>query len=155
MIRWRLAVPAVLVAAALAGCFTYFVPLPPPATADLRLPEKMPELRMGIPANVDRPKAQDSADDFLKAAQAILKQEPNAQASADKPPIAGHIPFAEEATYPAPMKTADVSLNPDETRRGRLFHLLQRSPAVGRRFHLNRWLSRTDPVMGLLLRGRK
>ena len=40
---------------------------------------------MGIPANVDPPKAQERADDFLQAAQAILKQEPNALASADKP----------------------------------------------------------------------
>jgi len=30
------------------------------------LPEKMPELRMGIPASID-PKAQETADDFLQA----------------------------------------------------------------------------------------
>jgi len=93
MISLRFAVPAVLVAAALAGCFTYFVPPPPPVTPTPQLPEKMPELRMGIPANVDPPKIQERADDFLQAAQAILKQEPNALASADKPTITGHIPL--------------------------------------------------------------
>ena len=81
MISVRLAVPAVLVSAALAGCFTYFVSQPPPVTVGRQLPEKMPELRMGIPTNIE--KAQEKADDFLQAAQAILKQEPNAQASAD------------------------------------------------------------------------
>jgi hypothetical protein len=86
MISLRVAVPAGL------GCFTYFVIPPPPVKADTQLAEKMPELRIGLPANVDRQKAQERADDFLQAAQAILKQEPNAQASADKPTITGHIP---------------------------------------------------------------
>jgi hypothetical protein len=88
MISVRLAVPAVLVAAALAGCFTYFIP--PLVTVAPQLPEKMPELRTGIPANIDRP---ETPDQFLQAAQAILKQDPNAQASADKPTITGHIPL--------------------------------------------------------------
>jgi hypothetical protein len=44
-----------------------------PVKTDPQLPEKMPELRIGIPANVDRPKAQERADDFLRAAQAIFK----------------------------------------------------------------------------------
>jgi hypothetical protein len=52
-----------------------------------QLPEKMPELRTGIPANIDRPTAEETPDQFLQAAQAILKQDPNAQASADKPTI--------------------------------------------------------------------
>jgi len=38
MIGLRLAVPGVLVAAAAAGCFTYFVTPPPPVEADQRLP---------------------------------------------------------------------------------------------------------------------
>jgi len=93
MISLRLAVPAVLLAAALAGCFTYFVTQPPSVKADPQLPEKMPELRTGIPANIDRPTAEETPDRFLQAAQAILKQDPNAQASADKPTITGHIPL--------------------------------------------------------------
>jgi hypothetical protein len=58
-----------------------------------QLPEKMPELRTGIPANIDRPTAEETPDRFLQAAQAILKQDPNAQASADKQTITGHIPL--------------------------------------------------------------
>jgi hypothetical protein len=96
MISLRFAVSAVLVAAALAGCFTYFVP--PPVTPPPQLPEKMPELRLGIPANVDPPKTQERADDFLQAAQAILKQEPNALASADT----GHIPLPKKRPIPRP-----------------------------------------------------
>ena len=102
MISVRLAVPAVLVAAALAGCFTYFVPPPPPVTLDLQLPETMPELRTGIPATVDRPRAEQRADEFLQAAQAILKQDPNAQASADKPTVTGHIPLPRKRPIPRP-----------------------------------------------------
>jgi hypothetical protein len=60
----------------------------------------MPELRMGIPASVDPPKAQESANDFLQAAQAILKKEPNAQASADRPTITGHIPLPKKRPIP-------------------------------------------------------
>jgi hypothetical protein len=100
MISMRLAVPAVLFAAAVAGCFTYFVPPPPLVTVAPQLPEKMPELRTGIPTNIDRPKAQEKADDFLQAAQAILKQEPNAQASVDKPTVTGHIPLPKKRPIP-------------------------------------------------------
>jgi hypothetical protein len=100
MISLRFAVPAILVAAAVAGCFTYFVPPPPPVAPPPQLPEKMPELRMGIPANVDPPKAQERADDFLQAAQAILKKEPDALASADKPTITGHIPLPRKRPIP-------------------------------------------------------
>jgi hypothetical protein len=100
MISLRFAVPAVLVAAALAGCFTYFVPPRPPVAPPAQLPEKMPELRMGIPASVDPPKAPEPADDFLQAAQAILKKEPNAQASADKPTVTGHIPLPKKRPIP-------------------------------------------------------
>jgi hypothetical protein len=101
MISLRVAVPAVLVAAVLAGCFTYFVPPRPPVAPPPQLPEKMPELRTGIPTNVDPPKAQERADDFLQAAQAILKQEPNALASADRPTvITGHIPLPKKRPIP-------------------------------------------------------
>lgn len=100
MISLRFAVPAVLVAAALAGCFTYFVPPRPPVAPPPQLPEKMPELRVAIPVNVDPPKAQERADDFLQAAQAILKQEPNALASADKPTITGHVPLPKRRPIP-------------------------------------------------------
>ena len=100
MISLRFAVPAALVVAVLAVCFTYFVLPRPPVAPPPQLPEKMPELRMAIPPNVDPPKVQETADDFLQAAQAILKKEPNAQASADKPTITGHIPLPKKRPIP-------------------------------------------------------
>jgi hypothetical protein len=60
--------------------------------------KKAPELCTVIPAKIERPKVQEKADDFLQAAQAILKQEPNAQASADKP--TGHIPLPKKRPLP-------------------------------------------------------
>jgi hypothetical protein len=86
----RLAVPAVLVA--VAGCFAYFVTPPPPVETDQRLPpaREMSEVDLGTPANIDqRQSAEDRADAFRRAAEAILKQLPNARASADEPPILG------------------------------------------------------------------
>ena len=101
MISLRFAVPAALVVAVLAVCFTYFVLPRPPVAPPPQLPEKMPELHMGIPASVDPPKAQETADDFLQAAQAILKKEPDARASADKPTvITGHIPLPKKRPIP-------------------------------------------------------
>ena len=86
MITLRLAVPAVLVAAAAAGCFTYFV-----------TPSTVPYMpRLGVPTNIDeRPSAKDQAAAFQRAAEAILRRAPNAQASAatHETTIAGHIPL--------------------------------------------------------------
>ena len=97
MISLRLAVPAVLVAAALAGCFTYFV-TPPPQVADQRLPPagKVPAAETDTP--IDR--HPEGADAFLQAARAILQQLPNAQASASEPPITGHIPLPKRRPIP-------------------------------------------------------
>ena len=55
---------------------------------------------MDIPPGVDPPKAQETANDFLQAAQAILKKEPNALASADRPTITGHIPLPKKRPIP-------------------------------------------------------
>jgi hypothetical protein len=95
MIHLRLAVPAVLVAAIVAGCFTYFIIPPPPVEADQRLPLTVPNMtgRPDSPTNIDQSR---SAEDhavaaFQRAAEAILKRAPNAQASAGtgQAPIAG------------------------------------------------------------------
>jgi hypothetical protein len=113
MISLRLAVPAVLVAAAVAGCFTYFVTQPPPpprvVEADQRLPPWLPEMigpDAGTPKNIDRhPSSEEQAAAFPQAAQAILKQAPDAQASAgtaDEPPITGHIPLPKRRPIPRP-----------------------------------------------------
>ena len=82
------------------GMLNLFCPPAPLVTVAPQLPEKMPELRTGIPINIDRPKAQEKADDFLQAAQAILKHEPNAQASVDRPTVTGHIPLPKKRPIP-------------------------------------------------------
>src|ERR1700682_4576499 len=58
MISLRLAVPTILVAAAVAGCFTYFVTPPAPVEADQRLPPTAPDVTgpdTGTPTNIDQP----------------------------------------------------------------------------------------------------
>jgi hypothetical protein len=100
MISLRLAVPGVLVAAAAAAWFTYFVTPPPEVEADQRLPlaDKMPAAETDT--RIDQ--HPEGADDFLQAARAILQQAPNAQASADEPPITGHIPLPKKRPIPRP-----------------------------------------------------
>jgi hypothetical protein len=46
--------------------------------------------------------AEEQAAAFRQAAKAILKQAPNAQASADEPPITGHIPLPKRRPIPRP-----------------------------------------------------
>jgi hypothetical protein len=96
MISLRPAVPAVLLAAALAGCFTYFVSPPPRVEADQRLPPSLP------PTNIDqRPSSQEqAAAAFERAASAIIKRAEYAQASALEPPITGHIPLPKSRPLP-------------------------------------------------------
>jgi hypothetical protein len=92
MISLRLAVPVVLVAAAVAGCFTYFVNPSPPVEADQRLPPTSPD--MTGPRTGPRPSAEDGAAAFQRAAAAILRQAAYAQASAgNELQITGHIPL--------------------------------------------------------------
>ena len=99
MISLRLAVPAVLVAAALAGCFTYFVSPPPQVEADKLSSQSRQAL---VPdtdtlTKFDQPLSteEERGDAFRQAAEAILKRAPDAQASvvANELPITGHIPL--------------------------------------------------------------
>src|ERR1700735_3193841 len=99
----RLAVPAVVVAAALAGSFTYFVSPPPPVEAEQRSAapaREMTSTAAGTPVRI----AQDRrAEDFLRAAEAILRPLSNAQASAprtDELPIIGHVPLPKRRPIP-------------------------------------------------------
>jgi hypothetical protein len=105
MISLRLAVPAVLVAALVAGCFTYFVTAPPRVEADQRMPpsREVPEAELGVPIE-PHPSGENKADTFLQAAREILKQVPNAQASAatDQPRITGRIPLPKRRPIPRP-----------------------------------------------------
>jgi hypothetical protein len=106
MISWRLIVPALLVAAAVATCLTYFFTPPPTVVTDRRLPLAVPKAARGTSTNIDQHSSgEESAEAFLQAAKAILKRAPDAQASAgtNELPTAEHIPLAEAAPAPAPM----------------------------------------------------
>lgn len=110
MITLRLAVPAVLAAAVLAGCFTYLV-TPPSARIDAgqRLPPTV------LKSNGHDTTASTSVDEittadekaaaaYWGAAQAILRRAPNAQASADaeEPPVKRPIPLPRKRPIIAP-----------------------------------------------------
>ena len=109
MTSLRLAVPAVLVAAAVAAWFTYFVTPPPPVEADQQLPSTVRDMagpEAGALTNIDqRPNAEErAAAAFQQAAAAILRRLPETQASAgtNKLPIAGHIPLPKMRPIPRP-----------------------------------------------------
>ena len=106
MTSLRLAVPTVVVAAAVAGCITYFVaPAPPqPIEAGQRLPPTVPNVTgrpaAGISTNIQRPSTEDHIDAFQRAADAILKRAQNATAAAGEPLVTGPIPLV---TGPIPL----------------------------------------------------
>jgi hypothetical protein len=100
MVTLRFAVPAILAAASVAGCFSYFVATPERVEADGRLPPAVlystgPNTRAST--RTDQPLNADerAAAAFQKAAEAILRRAPNVRASAgaDEPPITGPIPL--------------------------------------------------------------
>jgi hypothetical protein len=106
MISWRVIVPAILFAAAVAGCITHFIiPLPPqPIPADQRAPSTEPNVtgRPGsaISRNIQPPSTEDDITAYQRAAEAILKQAQNAKASADEPVIAKPIPLPKRRPLP-------------------------------------------------------
>jgi hypothetical protein len=104
MISLRLAVPAILLAAAVATCITYFAtPVPPRhLEPDQRLPLPIvPNVTgrpdAGMSTNIQRSVA--DIDAFQRAAEAILK---NAKASAREPSITGPIPLPRKRPIPRP-----------------------------------------------------
>jgi hypothetical protein len=101
MVALRYAVPAILAAAAAAGCFIYFV-TPPSARveADQRLPPAVLYSRgpsTTASTGIDQRLSADekAAAAYEKAAAAILRRAANARASAgaDELPITGPIPL--------------------------------------------------------------
>ena len=99
----RLAVAA-LVAAALVVGFTYFVAKPPPRAVEAEEPlaPAAPDVTSsmaGTPTIIGQHR---TAEEFERAAKEILKQLPNAQASAhtDEVPIIGHIPLPKRRPIP-------------------------------------------------------
>ena len=98
----RLAVPAVVVAAAFAACFAYFVSPTPGLEAEQRSAAPAREMT-GTAADTPVRIAQDRrAEDFLPAAEAILRPLSSAQASArtDELPIIGHVPLPKRRPIP-------------------------------------------------------
>ena len=107
MISLRLAVPVVLTAAAVAGCFTYFATRPSPVETDQRLPPTVPDMTnsgTATPTNIgQRPNAEEqAAAAFQRAAAAILRRAQYGEASADEPPITEHVPLPKRRPIPRP-----------------------------------------------------
>jgi hypothetical protein len=100
MVTLRFAVPAILAAAAVAGCFSYFVTPPARVETDLRLPPAVLNLtgpNTRASTRIDQPPNAEelAAAAFQKAAEAILRRAPDTRASAgnDELPITGPIPL--------------------------------------------------------------
>ena len=107
MIRLRFAVLATLVAAAFAGCFTYFVIPLARVDTDQRLPATTPTLTgrtEPLAPDIGQHLAaeQEAAAAFERAAKTILKRLPDAlaYAGADEPSITGHIPLPKRRPIP-------------------------------------------------------
>ena len=109
MISLRLAIPAVLAAASLAWCITYFVTLPPARN------EAGPILRpivlnssaspdISASTRTDQPAQEKAVEAYREAAEAILRRIPNIQASAgaDERPITGRVPLPKRRPVTAP-----------------------------------------------------
>jgi hypothetical protein len=106
MISWRLTVPAVLVAAAVAGCIAYFINPAPPllVEADERslptAPKAIGRPDPGVLTN-NQP-TEDEIIAYQRAAEAILKRAQNSKASADEPVITGAVPLPKKRPLPRP-----------------------------------------------------
>jgi hypothetical protein len=112
MIRWRLAVPAVLSLAVLAGCLTYFhlaaAPDSPPATLLAPTQAETPPLvgwaKDTLTVVQLRPSDEEIAKAFRQAAED--RQPPEAQEAAldtDEPTIAGPIPLPKKRPPARPL----------------------------------------------------
>jgi hypothetical protein len=104
MISWRFAVPAILVAAAVAGGITYFAALAPPQLIEggERPPTIAPKATdrpdSAVSKNVQPPSTDDDITAYQRAADAILSK-----ASADEPPlVTERIPLPKRRPLPRP-----------------------------------------------------
>jgi len=111
MTSWRFAVLAVLTAAVVAGCITYFVvPVPPQVKPALQtaLPPapQPPKPNWEAPetkarAAVDQPGANDKrVAAFEQAVEAILRRPSSAGAFAEERPVPGPIPLPRKRPIP-------------------------------------------------------
>jgi hypothetical protein len=111
MIPWRLAIPAVLTAAAVAGCITYFViPVPPPVEP-VRQTELPPAPRPPKPNwethDVQATNAVEelgakgkAVTDFERAAENILRRAASARAFAEERHIPEPVPLPRKRPIP-------------------------------------------------------
>jgi len=104
MIRWKLVVPMILGAAALAGSLVYFVIPPPAPRLEVQEPSAptafdMTSSMTSTPLIVGQRR---TAEEFERAAKEILKRLPDAEASArsDELPIVGPIPMPKRRPIP-------------------------------------------------------
>jgi hypothetical protein len=98
----RLAVPAVVAAAALAGCYAYFLAPPPRVEAEEQSAPTAPDVTSAPAAAPEIVGKRRTAEDFERAAEAILKRLPDVQAAArsDELPIIGRIPIPKRRPIP-------------------------------------------------------
>ena len=112
MMPLRLIVPAILAAAAAAGCFTYFVTPAADVETDQGLPQTVQSVRgradtVAVPSKTigqHQSAEEKSAEAYRQAAEAILRRVPNARASvgADEPRIPGPFPLPKARPFPSP-----------------------------------------------------
>lgn len=102
MIGWRLIIPVVLVAAALAWGVTYFVTPPPRVEAEQPSTPTGNDMTSSTANTPTIVRQRRSAEEFERAAEAILKRLPDAEASArtNELPIIGHIPLPKRRPIP-------------------------------------------------------
>jgi len=107
MIPLRYFVPAVLAAAATAGCITRFVTSSAHVEALPPIQPNLTDLATGALPTMDHRAGEEekAAADFLRAAQAILRRSSNSRASftgTDDPPITEPIPLPRKRPIPRP-----------------------------------------------------
>jgi len=110
MITWRLAVPAVLGAAAVAACVTYYIAQPPPPRVESEqqswppIPDETGHTDSAISTNIQHPSMEDDVTAYQRAAEAILRRAQNTRASADAPQplVTGRIPLPKRRPIPRP-----------------------------------------------------
>ena len=108
MTIWRLVIPALLVAAAVAGCFSYLVT---PQRAVNETAQRVPLTVLKAPGpghdatgsrSIDPAVDEKAASAYWDAAQAILRRAPDARASADEPSAKEAIPLPKRRPIPRP-----------------------------------------------------
>ena len=108
MIRFPPIALAVVFAALVAERFSYYFADPPPPVRDApRLAVIEPPKTTAPAPETKANRQQQTAHDFLRAAQEILKRLPDTQASArsDELPIVGHIPLPRPRPAPPVVPT--------------------------------------------------